>query len=52
MRQYTEEMITDIKAVMNSKMSDQDKLFTIEMYLKGWWSHEQVTRLIDSTRRV
>ena len=37
-----------IKKVMEStKIDENDKVYTIEMFLKGWWTVEQVERLCD-----
>lgn len=35
-----------IKKIMEStKINENDKVYTIEMFLKGWWTEEQVKSL-------
>lgn len=35
-----------VKKVMDTKLTDHDKQYTIEMYVKGWWTKEQVKNLL------
>lgn len=35
-----------IEKVMATKATDYDKKYTIEMYVKGWWTKEQVENLL------
>ena len=38
-----------IKAVMESERftNEEDKVYAIEMFLKGWWTEEQIKRLLE-----
>lgn len=38
-----------IKAIIESKQvsDEEDKVYAIEMFLKGWWTEEQVKWFID-----
>lgn len=38
-----------IKAIMESKQvkDEKDKVYAIEMFLKGWWTEEQVKWFLE-----
>lgn len=37
-----------IKNIMeNEKLNENDKVFSIEMFLKGWWTEEHIKKLLE-----
>ena len=37
-----------ITAIINSNLKEEEKKYTIRMYITGWWDEEQVMRVIES----